>query len=76
MFYKKRHKELKERISLLEMENEKLAIKLDCFIHKIENPNERPKIVRTNTNTIIGELNYMKLRKKYRSYTPKYNDGI
>ncbi len=69
------NKELKERVKLLEYENEILAHKIDSILHPKEKGMHKklPKVLKSNMYYGNGEMNYRTLRMKYRSFEPVFN---
>ena len=68
------NRELKERVKLLEIETHKMLMIIN-ELTKDKKLAIRPCL--RDTNTYLGaELSYEDLRKKYRSFTPDYNDGL
>ena len=65
------NRNLKERVKLLEYENQKLINKVNAIIAVLP---KKPLTVRPNTNPIDGGDSYETLRKKYRNFTLKYED--
>lgn len=67
------NKELKERVKLLEYENQELRKRLKWIEDKIGSPH--PPILHSKYIREDGwDTSYDTLRKKYRNYTPVFKD--
>ena len=69
------NKELKERVMLLEYENQELKKRLKWVEDKIDS--SHPPILHSNVIREDGwDMSYDVLRKKYRNYTPTFTDSL